>query len=194
MSLQGLQQFLPSEALPYIERWLQGQFIHIKITRARQSKLGDYRKLPNGGHQITVNGNLEPALFFFVLTHEIAHLLAFKNYRNILPHGKEWKQTFRNLLLESLEVYKTDLQPIIKHFAKNPKASFNADPQLVKYFRTSDGTKQTIDTLAIGSRFDYRGLQYKISEKRKKRYLCIQTSTGKPYLFSPCAEVEPILS
>jgi predicted SprT family Zn-dependent metalloprotease len=49
--------------------------------------------MPDNSHQITINGTLEPQLFFFVLTHELAHLIAFEKYgRRISPHGQEWKK------------------------------------------------------------------------------------------------------
>jgi Zn-dependent peptidase ImmA (M78 family) len=49
---------------------------HIRITK-RSSKLGDYRYRSGETQQISINGDLEPQLFFFVLTHEIAHLITF---------------------------------------------------------------------------------------------------------------------
>ena len=46
----------------------------------------------------------------FRSTHELAHLLAFEKYgRKISPHGEEWKSTFREMLIESIEIYKEDL-------------------------------------------------------------------------------------
>ena len=94
-----LNLFLPKGADDFIHQWLAGHLCHIKTTKDRKSKLGDYRLLPNKSHIITINGNLEPFLFFFVLTHEIAHLLAFNEKINIPPHGKEWKKMFQKLLL-----------------------------------------------------------------------------------------------
>jgi hypothetical protein len=95
--------------------------------------------MPDNSHQITINGTLEPQLFFFVLTHELAHLIAFEKYgRRISPHGQEWKQTFREMLLESLEAYQEDLKLIIKDFSKSPKANFMASPELVKYFHKEE--------------------------------------------------------
>jgi predicted SprT family Zn-dependent metalloprotease len=56
-----------------------------------------------------------------VLTHELAHLIAFEKYgRRISPHGNEWKKLSENAF-ESLEVYEEDLKPIIIKFSKSPK-------------------------------------------------------------------------
>ena len=79
MSVSVLEKFLPENALPYLKIWFGSYPCHLKITKNRNSKLGDYRKLPDKSHQITVNGTLEPQLFFFVLTHELAHLIGFNN-------------------------------------------------------------------------------------------------------------------
>ncbi|MEF9480208.1 hypothetical protein OWR28_23140 [Chryseobacterium sp. 1B4] len=88
-----------------------------------------------------------------MLTHELAHLIAFEKYgRRISPHGNEWKETFRNMLLESLEIYDEELRPIIIKFSKSPKANFMASPDLVRYFHTEkqDDTLQFIEELKKG--------------------------------------------
>ena len=193
MSVSVLEQFLPENALPYLKIWFGSYPCHLKITKNRNSKLGDYRKLPDKSHQITVNGTLEPQLFFFVLTHELAHLIAFEKYgRRISPHGAEWKQTFREMLLESLTVYAEDLRPIILKFSKSPKANFMASPELVKYFHKEEDGFYYIENLEIGERFIFREETYIIKEKIKKRYLCKNLSNGKQYLFKSVSKVEKL--
>ena len=195
MSVSVLEKFLPENALPYLKIWFGSYPCHLKITKNRNSKLGDYRKLPDKSHQITVNGTLEPQLFFFVLTHELAHLIAFEKYgRRISPHGAEWKQTFREMLLESLTVYAEDLRPIIQKFSKSPKANFMASPDLVRYFQIEDYEDESsyIEDLKIGDQFIYRKQTYIIEELRKKNYLCSNINNGKKYIFKPLARVEKI--
>ncbi len=193
MPARILEQFLPQSALPFLKGWFGNHNCHLKITRNRNSKLGDYRKLPDNSHQITVNGTLEASLFFFVLTHELAHLLAFEKFgRRISPHGQEWKQTFREMLLESIEVYQDDLKPIIKKFSKSPKANFMASPELVKYFHKEEEGFCYIENLEIGEKFIFREETYVIKEKIKKRYLCKNLSNGKQYLFKSVSKVEKL--
>ena len=101
MSVSTLEKYLPEGTLPFLKQWFADYTIHIKITKNRNSKLGDYRKLRDLSHEITINSTLAPQLFFFVLTHELAHLIAFEKFgRRISAHGSEWKITFRNMLLE----------------------------------------------------------------------------------------------
>lgn len=193
MSIQSLEKYLPQNTLQYLKIWFSDYYIHIKITRNRNSKLGDYRKLPDNSHEITINSTLAPQLFFFVLTHELAHLIAFEKYgRRISPHGNEWKDTFRKMLLESLQVYNEDLKPIIVKFSKSPKANFMASPDLVKYFHieTQDDSLQFIEELQKGDFFIYRNEKYLLEGLIKKNYLCKNLATGRKYSFKPLARIE----
>ena len=194
MSISVLEKFLPENTLPFLKKWFGSYPCHLKITKNRNSKLGDYRKLPDKTFQITINGTLEPQLFFFVLTHELAHLIAFEKFgRKILPHGMEWKQTFREMLLESINVYKEDLKPIILKFSKSPKANFMASPDLVKYFHkeTEEGFV-FVENLQIGEKFGYKDEVFLIEETAKKRYLCINIKSKKRYYFKSIAQVKPL--
>lgn len=195
MSVSNLIKYLPENSLPYLKKWFGDFYIHIKITRARNSKLGDYRKMPDKSHQITVNSTLQPELFFFVLTHELAHLIAFEKYGyRISPHGNEWKYTFREMLHESIQVYHDDLKGIILKFSRSPKANFMASPELVRYFHAEDlkDEQNYIEDLKSGEIFIYRRMTYVIEEKLKKNYLCKNLETGKKYVFKPLARVEKI--
>jgi len=197
MSIKVLEKFLPEKALPYLKIWFGSYPCHLKITKNRNSKLGDYRKLPDKSHQITVNGTLEPQLFFFVLTHELAHLIAFEKYgRRISPHGVEWKQTFREMLLESLTVYAEDLRPIIQKFSKSPKANFMASPDLVKYFHVpkEDDEQTFIENLKKGELFEYKKEIFVIEETTKKRYLCKNIKSSRKYYFRNLAQVKKLKS
>ena len=197
MSVSVLEKFLPENTLSYLKVWFGSYPCHLKITKNRNSKLGDYRKLPDKSHQITVNGTLEPQLFFFVLTHELAHLIAFEKYgRRISPHGAEWKQTFREMLLESLTVYAEDLRPIIQKFSKSPKANFMASPDLVKYFhRPEEDDEQTfIENLKKGELFEYKKEIFVIEETTKKRYLCKNIKSSRKYYFRNLAQVKKLKS
>lgn len=195
MSIKTLEQYLPDNTFPFLKKWFADYYIHIKITKNRNSKLGDYRRLPDKSHQITVNSTLDKQLFFFVLTHELAHLLAFEKFNfRISAHGKEWKDTFRDMLLESIDIYTDDLKPIISAFSKNPKANFMASPELVRYFHIEDPEDNFIfvENLLINDEFHYKGDTYRLLEKKKKLYLCVNSDNEKKYLFRPLAKVEKL--
>ena len=193
MSIETLKSYLPENSLAFLKSWFSDYYIHIKITRNRNSKLGDYRKMPDNSHTISINSTLEPYLFFFVLTHELAHLIAFETYgRRISAHGTEWKTTFSRMLIESLAIYPKDLQLILKKFSKSPKANFMSSSDLVRYFNVDNLEENEffVESLDIGDKFHYRDEAYKIEEKRKKLYLCVNYKNGKKYLFKPLAKVQ----
>lgn len=195
MSIKTLEQYLPDNTFPFLKKWFADYYIHIKITKNRNSKLGDYRRLPDKSHQITVNSTLDKQLFFFVLTHELAHLLAVERFNfRISAHGREWKETFRDMLLESIDIYTDDLKPIISTFSKNPKANFMASPELVRYFHIEDPEDNFIfvEDLLINDEFQYKGDVYRLLEKKKKLYLCMNLQNSKKYLFRPLAKVEKL--
>lgn len=193
MSIQSLEKYLPQNALLYLRKWFSDYSIHIKVTRNRNSKLGDYRKLRDNSHEISINSTLAPQLFFFVLTHELAHLIAFEKFgRKISPHGNEWKYTFREMLLESADVYDEDLKPIITKFSRSPKANFMASPDLVKYFHIDNQNDDEvfIEKLSKGENFIYREQKYLLEGLIKKNYLCMNLATGRKYSFKPLARVK----
>jgi SprT protein len=193
MSIHSLEKYLPPNTLHYLKIWFADYYIHIKVTRNRNSKLGDYRKLPDHSHEITINSTLAPQLFFFVLTHELAHLIAFEKYgRKISPHGNEWKETFRQMLLQSISVYEENLRPVIIQFSKSPKANFMASPDLVKYFHIEkqEDSLTFIEELEKGDFFMYRNEKYLLEGLIKKNYLCKNLATGRKYSFKPLARVE----
>lgn len=194
-----LKKYLPERAvLPCFELIQQTQ-AHLKIVNERVTRHGDYRRMSDGRHQITVNATLNKYRFLITLIHEIAHLVAFEKYgRRIKPHGLEWKHTFQHLMLPFIrpEVFPSKLLPLLaKHF-KNPKASSSTDAQLsvaLKKYDTQQSDKSYVFELPIDSIFRiYNGKLYRKGNKRIKRYECVEVSTGRMYLFQPNAEVEPI--
>lgn len=191
MSITVLETYLPPNCLPLLKKWFGNHTIHIKITKNRNSKLGDYRKLQDNSHQITINSTLEPQLFFFVLTHELAHLIAFNDYKRIEAHGKEWKLVFGTMLLESLDIYEKELQLILIKFSKSPKANFMSSHDLVRFFHGKDlsSNENFLENLEVGAQFIYHQERYTIEEIRKKLYLCVHFTNGKKYLFKPLTKV-----
>lgn len=190
-----LDKYLPPTARPFVEEWSRGRRVSIKIKRERQTKLGDYRRLREGGHLITINYNLPPELFFFVLTHEYAHLLAFEKFGfRIAPHGPEWKETYRQMLLQTEGLYTPEMQPLIRKFAQNPRANFSAFAPLAKVLESATpGESVTfVEAVPPGADFIYRGEIYRMMGRRKINYLCRHLASGRGFVFRPAAAVEII--
>jgi SprT protein len=128
-----LQDYISPKAITQVLKLLEHDHLVVKIKNERKTRHGDYMRLANGKHQITINSNLNEYRFLITLIHEIAHFEAYNTYgRFIKPHGIEWKKTFQHLMLPFLnpEIFPNHLLPMLaKHF-KNPKASSDSDAQL----------------------------------------------------------------
>ncbi len=192
-----LEKYLPERAIHGCFELIKVNNVHLKIVNHRVTRHGDYRRLPNGQHQITVNASLNNYRFLITLVHEIAHLVAFEQYgRQIKPHGVEWKRTFQKMMLPFIrpEIFPSNLLPLIANHFKNPKASSSTDARLsiaLKAYDPIDRTKSYVFELPMGSTFRiYNGKLFKKGRKKIKRYECVELSTGRLYLFQPNAEVE----
>ncbi|MBD0824130.1 SprT-like domain-containing protein [Aestuariibaculum marinum] len=193
---EKLQDYIPQNAIPQVVNLLDHDDLVIKVKKERKTRHGDYMRLPNGKHQITVNSNLNEYRFLITLIHEIAHFEAYRTFgRLIKPHGIEWKRTFQYLMLPFLnpDIFPESLLPLLaKHF-KNPKASSDTDVNLalaLKQFDEPNG-KTYIFEVPLGSMFKlYNGRIFKMEGKRTKRFECVEVKTGRLYLFNPNAEVE----
>lgn len=194
-----LEKYLPSHAVASVFKMIEDNRVHLKIVNERVTRHGDYRRMPGGAHQITVNANLNKYRFLITLVHEISHLVAFEKFgRHIKPHGKEWKYIFQQLMLPFIrpEIFPDQLLPFIARHFKNPKASSDTDAQLSVAIKKFDpeNDKNYIFELPPGGLFKiYNGRVFKKGLKLRKRYECHEVSSGKIYLFQPNAQVEFIM-
>ncbi len=195
-----LRKYIPEFAVPQIAIWIIEFDFKLKITKERSTKLGDYTSPRDGlNHTITINHNLNPYSFFITLVHEIAHLKTFNQYRNrVMPHGEEWKQSFRELMTPFLS---TDNLPLdvfyaLRKYLLNPAAASCSDDTLMRTLKLYDthdtnGHLILLEHLPYRTHFLYNGSRiFEKGEKLRKRYRCKEISSGSVYLFSPLAEVE----
>ena len=136
-----LQDYIPQAAIVPVFELLEQDHLEVKVKQERKTRHGDYRRLPNGKHQITVNSNLNSYRFLITLIHEIAHFEAYKKFgRFIKPHGMEWKRMFQRLMLPFLnpEIFPNELLPLLASHFKNPKATCDTDVQLAYALKQFD--------------------------------------------------------
>jgi hypothetical protein len=173
--------------------------VHLTVTRARKSVLGDYRHpFMGSNHKITVNGNLNQYEFLITLLHELAHLLCFEQHRNrVEAHGKEWKNFYGSLLKAfiDLDLFPDDITKSLKKTLLNPAATANGETALLLVLRRYNPLKKAgvvvLAHLADGTLFkEIKGRTFRKIKLRRKRIECIEIATGNIYLFSALSEVE----
>ncbi len=194
-----LTRYLPERAVEECMELIQRHGVHLKVVRQRMTRHGDYRMLPDGRHQITVNATANPYRFLITLIHEIAHLVAFQRYGNrIKPHGKEWKGTFQSLMLPFIRpsVFPDRMLPVLAHHFRNPRASSSTDTALslaLARYDAREGHLQYVYEVPEGGMFRWNnGRVFLRGTQQRKRYQCMEVDTGKLYLFQPHAQVELI--
>jgi SprT protein len=195
--LHALAAYLPEGALTPVLHYLSVYKIHLTITKARNTILGDYRhSLGDSHHRISVNGNLNKYAFLITLLHELAHLVTFDQYRNrVAPHGKEWKLNYSKLLVDfiRLEIFPEDIKYALKTSINNPAASSCADETLMRVLRKYDVGNQhyiLIEQVLEGALFLLKdGRVFRRGEKLRKRYKGVDVKTGQTYLFNALYEV-----
>jgi SprT protein len=196
--LDHLREFLPEGTFEEVLFFLKEYKVHLTITRARQTVLGDYRNSHgNRNHRISINGNLNPYAFLITLLHELGHLLAFEKYgAGIAPHGQKWKQEFGTILARFVasKVFPADIEKELLSSLKSPAASSCAEEGLLRILKKYDPHKPGfyfVEELPLNSLFRLKGGKiYCRGNKVRKRYMCKEMASGKLFLFSPVAEVE----
>jgi len=188
--------FPPKVAEYCFQLWHDYPFDFI-VSKSRHSKLGDYRFSPQKGHQITVNRNLNSYAFLVTYLHEVAHLLTYLAYKNkVLPHGEEWKNSFRSIFEPILEegLLPDELINVLKSYLVNPSATSTGHGPLVDVLKTYDtyNSSITLHALPENQIFLLKNLELIKGKLRRTRYFCREAKTGKLYLVAKNAQVTPL--
>jgi len=198
--IDHLQQFLPPATYVAVLQYLKFYKVHLTVARERKSILGDYRHRTHFmNHRISVNGNLNKFSFLITLLHELAHLLTFEQFgNNVLSHGREWKMTYGKLLEQFVQnkIFPADIERELLNSLRNPAATSCAEDGLIRVLRKYDDPKthiRLVEEIPANNLFRCNdGRVFKKGEKMRKRFKCIEITTGKIYLFSPVYEVEAV--
>jgi hypothetical protein len=197
--MQALAAYLPDGCFEDVVQYIHHYKVHLTVTKKRKSVLGDYRHSGlDKNHRISINGNLNKYEFLITLLHELAHLLTFEQFGNrVESHGKEWKNSYSKLLIDFLQknIFPSDISFALYKTIHNPAATANGETELLKVLRNYNVVKKEgltiIEELPTGSLFETdKGRVFKKGLKRRKRYECLDITSGRLYSFSPIAEVK----
>jgi len=195
-----LNKYIPEHSVNQIYDWLREYNIHLKISKKRSSKLGDYRPPQNGkGHQITVNHDLNPYAFLITLVHEIAHLLVWEKHHNrAKAHGREWKETYRKLMAPFIKtkIFPDDIRSALEKYLSKSFASSGSDLNLSRTLQAYDPDPGlTLEAIEEGSIFKLpNGKTFRKGALNRKRYRCARMDNNKVYLVSALVRVELVES
>jgi SprT protein len=194
-----LAKHLPPQAIAYaFLLWQQSPFL-LKLTKSRQSKVGDFSCRHNSTQvQITLNHDLNPYLFLLTYVHEVAHLRVYLAHgRRAEAHGREWKDSFKLLLAPMLHesIFPDDILLELRRHMVNPKASSFADVTLTHRLRAYDANRKPVTLLSAlpeGSIFKLQGRYFKKGKLRRTRVLCLEMKSKRNYLVPAEAEVSDV--
>jgi hypothetical protein len=192
--LNEYQNHIPKKAIPFVAFLIDEHNFTLKIVHQRQTKHGDFRQLPSGKFQITVNNNLNTYQFLLTLIHEIAHHVTHQKFGRVQPHGNHWKKVFQHLMLPFLhpDIYPKEILPYLANYLKNPKASTDADVHLSLALRgnLAETGKNFVFDIPFGELFVFKNTVYKRGNKRRTRFECLNLQNKKVYLFNQNVEVK----
>ena len=199
--LETLRQYLPEGSFDAVMDYFIKFPIHLTLTQARKTRLGDYRSPAPGKHfhQISVNGTLNRYSFLITLLHEIAHLTTFVIYKHkVAPHGPEWKNQFKTILNPFLgkEIFPIELEIVIRKYIKDPAASTCADPDLFKALRKFDGHGKEfvhVEDLEQGAVFELDERRFQKLDQLRKRARCKDLVNGRLYFIQGIAMVRKVI-
>ena len=197
--LNALKAYLPEGAFEPVLALIHQYKLHLTVTKARKSVLGDYRHPRMGAnHKISVNGNLNQYEFLITLLHELGHLLCYEQYKNrVDAHGKEWKYLYGLLLADFIQrdIFPIDIKKSLKKTILNPAATANGETALLLVLRKYDVVKKEgmafVAHLPDGALFETeKGKRFQKIKKRRIRIECVELATGHIYSFSGLTEVK----
>lgn len=194
---KALRKYLPEGTADEVTKIIFSHPVKLKVTKNRDSKLGDFRPERKGGHIITINHNLSPLQFLTTLVHELAHLVVYEEYgSSVAPHGKEWKLTFKELYqpIIELKVFSEEIENALQNYLANPGATTASSHRLQTAFdRYYNINKVTVNDLQEGIVFALsNGRVFKKGKKRRTRHECVDLKNKRIYLVSGIAEAKII--
>jgi len=195
--VEMLTDSLPAGSGQLVSFWLDKHPVKIRLSKARQTKLGDFRpphkELPA---RISINIDLHPVEFLITLAHELAHAEIWQlNGRRVKPHGKEWKNAFREKLKQIIDTgileEKFEIAIQACYFRSNKLATSSCPDLRLLFDDEKHGSKVIrLDDIPRGSKFvTTNGKTFIKGNKLRTRYKCREAKTFRIYTVHSMTEI-----
>ena len=154
--------YVPQASNKLLQYWIEKLNVRIRITKPRKTKLGDF-KVVNKKMYISVNN----IIYKFLVS----------------PHGKEWKHTFKKMMLNFLNTscFPDDVLRILSKHLISPKASTMSDFKLAYVLNKYNFSNELLlYDINYGSRFSIsNGKKFLKGNFLRKRFRCTDLDSGK---------------
>ena len=194
-----MEGYLPPGCAAPVMEWFSSRRVSLTITPGRRSKLGDFRgRVHPQTPVISINNDLNPYSFLVTLLHEMAHADVFLSIKKrVLPHGTEWKSTYRKLAAPFLSIQglNAGFTATFEQYLQNPSASSSANLSLAMVLKSFDQPREVTLITDIPENTIFaipNGRIFKKGVQLRKRFRCECLNNKRIYLFSPLAEIIPI--
>jgi hypothetical protein len=184
-----LQTHVPTAAIDYCLGLWKATPFELKVSKSRQTKVGDFTSRGTRRHpRITLNNDLNAYQFLLTYVHEVAHLHVYLKHGNrVDPHGEQWRTTFTELMIPMLweTVFPEEILHELRRHMINPMASSFSDPRLTQVMRKFDHDADKfvmLSALPEGSIFTFQKRQFIKGKLRRTRVLCRELKSKRDYL------------
>jgi small nuclear ribonucleoprotein (snRNP)-like protein len=192
-----LENYFDKDISDFINGHLNENNVYLKITKERISKRGDYRPPQFGeAHKITLNFDKNKYRMLITWIHEYAHLLNWiENKNTVNPHGVEWKEKFRFVLLDAMSknLFPSSIdKELFMQFLNKENFTGQANTSLETELHKYDQNYNLIlNDIPKGTKFTLKnGMMFVKGEKLRKRYQCKELISGKNYTVHGFAEIQ----
>lgn len=194
---------VPVPAAAYCRQLHQTYGFALRVVRPRRTRLGDFRVLPTGQTQITVNADLNPWSFLVTYVHEVAHAHVHRyRRRRTAPHGPAWQQAFKQLMQPLLTevVFPVAILEPLQQYLQKPAATTYANPALMialraheqQPFASTAETRVLLRDVREGTTFIINKKKFVRGTLRRTRVVCKELASGKSYAVLAHAWVETV--
>ncbi len=189
------KQKIPASAVSFVELILFNEQIDIICKKNRKGKWGDFRPpFEQKNARITINSDLPESAFLLTLIHEIAHLKAWNKFgKKIQAHGKEWKDIFKQLCVEllNLNILPSEVEQALKNHIKCPKSSICYDPEMMNVLipQTFEKDQKILKDLEIGSLFSLQNRVFIKQKTLRTRAKCLEIKTQRHFVIHQSAKI-----